>query len=232
MLRRMTRRQFSAIALAAPSLVAAPTAFRPIFDGKTLDGWGQGQPNSARWTVHNGAIRGEGLEDRQSYLIWTGNESLTDFELKFEYRMITDGNTGVDLRARIDKTGKRAYEGYHADLGHIGIGENILGAWDFHFAKRKEFPCPRGTRLMIDHAGVGHPQPIDGAVTLADIKRRDWNAVHVIVRGNRFQFFLNSKPASEFTDNHPEPLERGFIGLQIHDAGMIVEFREIALSSK
>ncbi len=37
--------------------------------------------------------------------------------------------------------------------GHGGIGPHILGAWDFHFASRKEPPCRRGTRLIIDQHG-------------------------------------------------------------------------------
>ena len=36
------------------------------------------------------------------------------------------------------------------DLGHVGIGKNVLGAWDFHTPGRKEHACFRGDRLVID----------------------------------------------------------------------------------
>ena len=55
--------------------------------------------------------------------------------------------------------------------------------------------------------------------------------MRVLAKGRHLRFYINGRLCSEFTDNHPEPLESGFIGLQIHDAGMIVEFRKIELFS-
>jgi hypothetical protein len=175
--------------------------FASIFDGKNLSGWRAVPRESASdWTVRDGAIVGHGSADRLSYLIWK-DEHLTDFELKLQYRLPGNGNTGVEVRSQPDLTGKRPFEGYHADLGHVGIGPHVLGAWDFHFARRKEYPCPRGTRLIIDEDGKPHSSSIRGALTLADIRPHQWNDVHIIARGNHFQFFINGKPASEFTDN-------------------------------
>ena len=205
--------------------------FVPIFDGKTLSGWrADVKSNAAAWSVKDGAIHGEGQEDRLVYLIYSGDEDLTDFELRFSYRMLTEGNTGVELRSRVDKTGKRPFEGYHADLGHVGIGPQVLGAWDFHFATRKEFACQRGTRLVIDKNGNAHYNRIENQLKIEDIKQRDWNRGHVIARGNHFQFFINGKLSSEFTDGIEQGrLESGFIGLQLHNKGMVVEFRDIRL---
>ncbi len=209
------------------------TGFVPIFDGSSLSGW-RADPASqaAAWSIKDGVIRGEGQEDRLAYLVYSGDEQLKDFELRFQYRMVTDGNTGVEIRARVDETGKRPFEGYHADLGHVGIGAGVLGAWDFHFGKdtRKEFPCERGTRLVIDEDGRGEHQRIDGAVQLDNIKKRDWNRCRIVARGRDFQFYINGKLASEFSDHIRDGhLESGFIGLQLHDKGMIVEFKEIEL---
>ena len=148
--------------------------FVSLFDGKSLDGWREAPTGKeSAWSVKDGVIRGEGKENRQVYLIYSGDEELADFELKFSYRLLTKGNTGVETRARVDKTGKRDFEGYHADLGHVGIGDGVLGAWDFHFGKgtRKEFPCPRGTSLVIDEKGKGHHRKIENAVQVKEIKR-------------------------------------------------------------
>jgi hypothetical protein len=115
-------------------------------------------------------------------------------------------------------------------LGFVGIGPHILGAWDFHFARRKEHPCPRGTRLIIDQVGKADSSTIPGALTVADLRPQQWNHVRIIARGNHFQFFINDKPASEFTDNiRRGRLDHGAIGLQIHDKGMPVEFKDIRL---
>ncbi|MHC4145059.1 MAG: family 16 glycoside hydrolase [Planctomycetota bacterium] len=201
-----------------------------IFDGKTLDGWHAVPKECASdWTVRDGAIVGHGSADRLAYLVWK-DENLTDFELELRYRLPGNGNTGVEIRSQPDLTGKRPFEGYHADLGHVGIGPHILGAWDFHFATRKEYPCNRGTRLVIDENGKTHSSTIPGALTVADIRPHQWNDVRIVARGNHFQFFINGKLASEFTDNAKSgQLAHGAIGLQIHDKGMQVEFKDIRL---
>ncbi len=201
-----------------------------IFDGKTLDGWHADPKECASdWTVRDGAIVGTGSADRLAYLVWK-DEHLTDFELELQYRLPGKGNTGVEIRSQPDLTGKRPFEGYHADLGHVGIGPHILGAWDFHFARRKEYPCNRGTRLVIDKNGKPLSSTIPGALTVADIRPHQWNDVRIVARGNHFQFFINDKLASEFTDNAKSGrLSQGAIGLQIHDKGMQVEFKDIYL---
>ncbi|UCE46520.1 MAG: DUF1080 domain-containing protein [Phycisphaerales bacterium] len=204
--------------------------FVSIFDGKTIEGW-QAVPKdcASDWTVRDGAIVGHGSADRLAYLVWK-DEHLTDFELELRYRLPGNGNTGVEIRSQPDLTGKRPFEGYHADLGHVGIGPHILGAWDYHFARRKEYPCQRGTRLVIDEDGEPHSSTIQGALTAADVRRHKWNDVRIIARGNHFEFFINGKLASEFTDNAKRGrLEQGAIGLQIHDKGMQVEFKDIRL---
>ena len=203
----------------------------PIFDGETLSGW-RANPErlAAGWSVKDGAIQGEGIENRQAYLVYSANEDLSDFELQFSYRMLTNGNTGVELRARVDTTGKRPFEGYHADLGHVGIGPLILGAWDFHFATRKEFPCERGTRLVIEENGTAHAERLENHVRLVDISKRDWNRCHIVARGNHLRFSINGILSSEFVDGIREGrLDSGLIALQIHEMGTIVQFRDILL---
>jgi len=214
----------------APAGPADGDGFVSIFDGKTLDGWHtvpkESEPD---WTVRDGVIVGHGTIDRPSYLVWK-DEHLRNFELELRYRLPGKGNTGIDIRKQPALTGRRAFQSYHADLGHVGIGPHILGAWDFHFAVRKEYPCNRGTRLVIDEEGKAHAAPLAGAIALADIRPHQWNDVRVVARGNHFQFFINGKPASEFTDNAKHgQLDQGAIGLQIHDKGMRVEFKGLRL---
>jgi len=210
--------------------IEGDSGFVSMFDGETLDGWHAVPIESASdWSVHNGAIVGHGSADRLSYLVWK-DERLTDFELQLRYRVPDKGNTGVEIRSQRDVTGKRPFEGYHADLGHVGIGPHILGAWDFHFARRKEYPCPRGTRLVIDEDGESHASTIRGALTADDVRRHRWNDVRIIARGKRFQFFINDKLTSEFTDASKwGRLDHGAVGLQIHNKGMRVEFKDLRL---
>ena len=202
------------------ALFALPNeeGFETIFDGQSLDGWHALPKDSlGDWSVRDGVLVGHGSKDRLSYLVFN-DKDLTDFELRLSYRMPDKGNTGVEVRSRPDVTGKRPFEGYHADLGHVGIGPQILGAWDFHFATRKEHPCHRGTRLIIDENEEAHIEEIANAISLSDIRPNQWNDVRIVARGNHFKFYINGKLSSEFTDNAKQGrLDKGAIALQIHD---------------
>ena len=209
---------------------AAGDDFTAIFDGKTLSGW-RALPaaTAGDWVVRDGIIAGTGSQGRQSFLIWK-EEDLTDFELELKYRLPARGNTGIEIHCQPDPTGKRPLIGYHADIGHAGIGDAILGAWDFHFAGREEYSCQRGDRLMIDENGKASLTAIADPFVPADVRERDWNEVRVVAKGRNCTFFINGKTASEFTDNAKVGrFDSGGIALQIHDKGMSVEFKDIQL---
>ena len=117
------------------------------------------------------------------------------------------------------------------DLGHAGIGGKVLGAWDFHTPGRIEHRCFRGDKLIIREDDSPAISSLKGAVQVEDIKKNDWNTVHVIVRGNQFQFSINGKPAALFEEHLPESrrLKSGMIQFQLHDPDMIVHFKDIEL---
>ena len=204
--------------------------FVKIFDGKTLKGWEAMPAKTApAWTVEDGMIVGNGSKAR-SYIVYQ-NKEVADLELKFAYRFPGKGNSGVSIRAIVDPTGKRGFQSYHVDIGHLGIGPQVLGAWDFHTPGRREHRCFRGERLVIDENDKPTLTKIKGAVTKEDINKNGWNTVHVIARGNNFKFSINGKPSAEFTENLPEEkrLKKGMIQFQLHDPGMIVHFKDIHL---
>ncbi len=242
MIRSKLKIQLLATLVLTSACVAAPAGdeeksaerykdgFVSIFDGKTLKGW-QAMPakTAAAWTVKDGVIVGDGDKGR-GYLAYE-NKEIADLELKLSYRFPGKGNSGISIRAREDKTKRRHFQCYHADLGHVGIGRKILGAWDFHTPGRREHACFRGDRLVIDEQDRPKKSRIEGAVTAEDINKGGWNSVHVIVKGNNFKFFINGKPASEFTEHLPteKRLDKGMIQLQLHDPSMIVQFKDIRL---
>ena len=204
--------------------------FIKIFDGKTLDGWEAMPAKTAlAWTVEDGMIVGNGAKAR-SYIVYQ-NKEMADLELKFAYRFPGKGNSGVSIRAIVDKTRKRDFQSYHADLGHLGIGKNVMGAWDFHTPGRKEHRCFRGDRLVIAEDDKPTITPIKGALTAEDIKKGDWNSVNIIANGNNFKLYINGKLSSEFTEHLPQAkrLKSGMIQLQLHDPGMIVHFKDLKL---
>ena len=214
-----------------PAHGAGKDGFISIFDGKTLKGWEAMPAKTAPdWTVKDGLIVGKGDHGR-GYLTYTPNKNVADLEMKFSYRFPGKGNSGVSIRAIVDKTRKRDFQSYHADLGHLGIGKNVMGAWDFHTPGRKEHRCFRGDRLVITEDDKPTIIPIEDALTAEDIKKGDWNTVHIIAKGNNFKLYINDKLSSEFTEHLPKSkrLKSGMIQLQIHDPDMIVHFRDLKL---
>ena len=218
-------------ALAEEQKKGKESGFKHIFDGKSLEGWEEmPKVEQQAWSVQDGIIVGEGDKGR-GYLVYSKDKNIADFELKFLYRFPGNGNSGVNIRARIDKTGRRKFEGYHADIGQVGIGGKVLGAWDFHTPGRREHRCFRGDDLVIDKDDKPTITPLKNAVTVEDINKGGWNELHVIAKGNSFQFFLNGKPSAKFVEHLPEAkrLRSGMIQLQLHDPGMIVHFKDIRL---
>jgi len=205
--------------------------FVSMFDGKTLKGWEATPARTAgAWTVKDGMIVGNGDKGR-GYLTFAANKNVADLEMKFSYRFPGKGNSGVNIRSIRDKTRRRDFQSYHADLGHLGIGKNVMGAWDFHTPGRREHRCFRGDRLVIAEDDKPTITPIESALTAADIRKGDWNHVHIIAKGNNFKLYINGKLSSEFTEHLPQAkrLKGGMIQLQLHDPGMIVHFKDLQL---
>lgn len=207
--------------------------FVSIFDGKTLAGW---KPLSTdakdAWVVRDGVIRGDGDKGGRCYLAYEENKKIGNFELKFSYRLTgSKANSGVSIRAVEDKTGRRDFQSYHADLGAVGMGKQVMGAWDFHTPGRKEHRCFRGDRLVIDKNDKPTITLIENGLKEEDIKKGGWNAVHLIARGNQFRFIINGKTSAEFTEHLPKGkrLHSGMIQLQLHNPKMIAEFKDLDL---
>lgn len=216
--------------LLAACAAPATGGLRPIFDGTSLDGWEVLPASStAAWRVEDGVIVAEG-DGARSYLTYEDHE-LADFELELEYRFRGEGNSGVSLRARPDPTGRRAWVAYHADLGQVGIGDHILGAWDFHTPGRREHGCRRGYALVIDEHDDAVVTPLENPVTRQDLDPGGWNRLRVVARGERFELYLNRKLSSVFTEHLPPErrLESGMLQLQLHDPEMVVHFRNVRL---
>ncbi|MEO2045582.1 MAG: DUF1080 domain-containing protein [Pirellulales bacterium] len=206
------------------------SGFVSMYNGKNLEGWTVMPAKAAKeWTVVDGMIVGTGVKGR-SYLVYH-QKDIADFEIKLDYRFPGQGNSGISIRACLDETHSRLFQCYHADFGHLGIGKRVLGAWDFHTPGRQEHACFRGDRLVIDENDKPTVTNLEGALTTSDIHQSDWNHVYVTAKGNQFKFFINDKPASEFTEHLQQDrrLNQGMIQLQLHDPGMVVQFRKLEI---
>ena len=103
------------------SAVAQEDGFKPIFNGRTLDGFKAAE--MSYWSVKDGAITGRSTElnpcKSNQFLVWQLGD-VDDFELKLKYRISgTDrANSGIQIRSRIEQNGHAA--GYQADIDRAG----------------------------------------------------------------------------------------------------------------
>lgn len=208
--------------------------FLSIFDGKSLDGW-EGDPTY--WRVENGSMVGEitpsTIIKSNTFLIWRGG-SLKDFELKVEYRISPDGNSGINYRSKVvpdpvTPANKFAMRGYQCDIDGKNrySGNNYEEKGRLFLASRGQLTHVVGTRKPVVLASLGDPSDLAGFVT------QDFNRVHLIARGNMLVHAINEHVMTITIDDDPagRALE-GLLGVQVHvGPPMKVEYRNWRLKT-
>ena len=206
--------------------------FISIFDGKTLDAW---EYDPVYWRVENGNLVGEvtpeTLLKRNSFII--RKDLVTrDFELKVEYRVSAQGNSGINYRSEKIDSLQYALKGYQCDID----GQDNWSGQNYE-ERGRQFLALRGqtTTLEPGHIPLSHPS-VSKMMQTPDarrdslqqlIKKEDWNECHLIVKGNRLQHYINGALMSDVTDNDPEGRKmEGLLGVQVHvGPPMKIEYR-------
>jgi len=203
------------------------TGFRPIFDGRTMNGW-DGDPKF--WRVENGALVGQTETDKQpvqnTFLIWRGG-SPANFELKLEFKL-TGFNSGIQYRSIELPDIKWAMKGYQADMD----GEQQFTG-QIYEERGRGFVAMRG---QVTYIGDGKKPQLVGSLGDSEalkgfIKGADWNDLHIIARGNILLQVLNGHLMSELIDDDTANRKMdGLIGIQVHRGPpMKIEVRNIRL---
>ena len=199
--------------------------FESIFDG-TLKNW-EGDPEY--WKAENGTLVGEVRADnllkQNSFIIWRGGE-LADFELKLEYRVSSEGNSGINYRS-IDVPGvKYAMQGYQDDID----GKDSWSGQNYE-ERGRQFLAYRGQSVVLKPGAgpVVEKELGDRAELQKKVLKNDWNQVHIIAKGNLLQHFTNGVLMSEVRDDDPEKRKpSGLLGVQVHvGPPMKIEYRNI-----
>jgi hypothetical protein len=208
--------------------------FRPIFDGKSLDGW---EGNPKYWRVENGLLTGEitpeTLLKSNTFIIWKGGAP-KDFELKVDFRITSAGNSGINYRSvvvpdAVTPDNQFAMRGYQFDIDGRNnyTGQNYEEKGRLFLALRGQVTHVLGTQKPIAIASVGD------AKELASLITTDFNAVHIIARGNIVMHYLNGHLMSMVIDDDPVGrMLEGRIGVQVHvGPPMKVEYRNFRLKT-
>lgn len=216
--------------------------FVSIFDGSTLNGW-EGDP--VYWRVENEILVGEvtpsTLLQRNSFIVWK-NGLIRDFEFKAEYRVTSEGNSGINYRSEPVEGVPYALVGYQCDID----GRNQFTGMNYEERRRTTIAKP-GQKVMLktpdspmlsDNIKNNTWLPaIETGLTgnleelKSQIKSNDWNVVHIIVKGNKMQHYINGNLMSEVIDKDRINSRReGFLGVQVHvGPPMKIEYRNMMI---
>ena len=194
-----------------------------LFNGKDLSGWiGKDQ----FWRVENGTIIGETTAENptpaNTFLIWKGGE-VRDFEFSCQVKF-QGNNSGVQYRSKaVGDLKDCVLTGYQADLHPKQEFFGMLYGEKYGkrgiIARRWQKADARGDKDVKILGSVGDKTELDGA---------KWNKLTIVAVGNRLIHKVNDVVTVDVTENHPNAIAKGHLGLQLHrGAPMKVEFKAL-----
>lgn len=202
------------VALIAGSVMTSSaqdaSEWRPIFNGKDLDGWKHVGPG--RFVIENGALRTEGGMG----LLWYTREKFGDTTIRVVYRTQAQGggNAGVFIRipTEPDEPWMPVNKGYEVQIDDSADEFHCTGVL-YSLTKVKAKPQLREWNTM--------------EITL------DGDRTVVAVNGVTVTDFREGDPVPARTQPYepergPRPIS-GYIGLQNHDDKDVVWFKEVSV---
>ena len=166
--------------------------WRPLFDGKTFDGWrglGYDSVPTAHWKIENGTIKkiangavprmADGQPAAGGDLMT--KETFKDFELSWEWKISSGGNSGV--KYNVSEEISMAQAPNHAALG---FEYQLL---DDSLAEDNMIPSHRAAALY-DLIAPNTNRSLKPA--------GEWNNSMLVFRGNHGEHWLNGKKVVEF----------------------------------
>lgn len=207
-----------------PETDVEESGFRPIFNGTDLEGWDY---DPVYWSVRDGVMTGEvtpeTLLKQNNFIIWM-NDQPADFELKMDFRVSPEGNSGINYRSsRVEE--QYALKGYQLDID----GKNSYTGMMYEERARQILGfrgdlsvCADGRKIVT--ASVGD------AAELAP-SQGEWHEAHIIAYGTTLVHIIDGRVTCVVVDTDRENrTTEGYIGMQTHvGPPMKIEFRNIRL---
>ncbi|MDP6442892.1 MAG: DUF1080 domain-containing protein [Pirellulaceae bacterium] len=182
--------------------VAADNDFKPLFDGKSLDGW---TPTpGGKWEVSDGSIVGTSDKSERRHGILLSNRTYSDFEVKAKFRVIA-GDSGFYFRAGRVKSGV-SVNGFQVE---VDTSQETGGLYE------------TGGRAWVH-------QPTADVIEKRKYKPGEWTELELSAVGEHIVVKINGVVTSELKKDKGR--REGHFGLQLHGGqDMHVEFRDIAI---
>lgn len=210
------------VVVLAPAVPAAEDDFKPLFDGKSLDGWtffvkpdkdGKMADPKQTWSVTDGYIRCTGKPN--GYAV-TAKE-YSDYVLKLKWRFPADskgGNSGVLLHVQDDKLWPTSVE------AQLASGQ----AGDFWLIS------PPEVKLDVDNARRDPKQARHyfRLETKGQLEKKfgEWNEYEITCKGGDITLVVNGVKVNEGKNGN---LTKGRIALQ--SEGTEIHFKDVAIKS-
>jgi len=215
------------------------TGFKPMFNGKDLDGWDSKQ---GWWSARDGLLVAESTPDKpctkNDHLIWKGGTP-RDFEIRCDFRLSKSANSGIQLRS--EPVADRD-TGYQADMN--GTGEYV----GFMYHPAMHLVGGRGEHTTLAPDGEKTAWRFTDSAELQKLyKPEDWNTYRVVCKDAEFSIYLNGTLTCHFIDYRGKPSgapnhsgfavwakgvapKNGVITLQMHSGPpMKIEYRNIRI---
>jgi type 1 glutamine amidotransferase len=161
--------------------------FRPLFDGKSLEGW---RYDKRFWQVRDGIIVGRTPSEWKKKTYAICDQSFSDFVLRCSIRVVR-GNSGVQFRSR--ELPDFEVAGYQADAA--------FKAWG-------NLHEQNGRRRLVD--GWWHKGEYN-------VDLNGWNDLEITARGDHIVLKLNGIVTADYTEKDPAAARAGIVALQLHD---------------
>ena len=190
-----------ALVMTACSTTDKPAKSRTqtLFDGHTLKGWVI--EHGGEWTIEDHVLIGRHGTN------WTTNpeksgswlrteKQYSDFILELDFAISSNSNSGIFLRSSTEKN--PAFTGYEMQI-----------------------TADHG-RTPSKHSGGGLYDVVAATKNVSK-PAGEWNHVRITVHGMHIHIEMNGEPILDYHDANRS--ERGYIGLQNHDARSVVKFK-------
>jgi HEAT repeat protein len=220
---REQEKQFMASAVANMEKKYDESGFKSMFNGKNLSEWRGGD---GWWSVKDGILQAQSFENKPCehtcHLIWKGGKP-GDFEMRCEFLLSPDANSGVQLRAANQVRGD---SGYQADMN--GSGKYV----GYLYHPKQHLVGQRGAKVVINAKGEKSVKQFADSDQLQKkvFQAGTWNKYRIVCKGASIKLYVNDILTSEFEDHRPDTLRKGFITLQMHKGKpMKIQFRNLRI---
>jgi hypothetical protein len=199
------------------SIVSAQNQDSEIFNGSNLDGWVN--YGGGKFFVEDQCIVAEAINGLPNTFLHT-EKKYQNFELKFDVKLDTILNSGVQIRSNIylKNTESTRWGGRFDENGNKMILRKKSPAGRFWGYQIEIDPTSRAwSGAIYEEAGRGflHTPGINEEVR-SSFMPLEWNHFKVRVKDNRIQSWVNGVMVGDVYD---DLTDNGYIALQLHGIG-------------